>query len=66
MPIKRLANSLLSVSVLAADPAPGKYITGNCYAYTAANPEWENKDISGGMKFLRVAGNTDSSAIWGL
>ena len=37
--------------------------TGNCYAYTAANPEWE--EISeDGMNFRIVAGNTDSSAVW--
>jgi len=59
MHIKSIACSILSVNVLAADPAPG-----NCYSYTAANPEWE--DISGGMKFYGVAGNTDSSAVWGL
>jgi len=49
----------LSVNVLAADPVPG-----NCYSYTAANPEWE--DISDGMSFRRVAGNTDSSAVWAI
>jgi len=55
----KFACSLLSVCVLAVDPAPG-----NCYAYTAAKLEWEN--ISDGIKFHQVAGNIDSSALWGL